>query len=185
MSTDLLTQVRTTSRVWLAVLGLLSVVAGVLILVWPKATGGAFALTVAIVAGIYAIVGGVAYFFGGLFGKEISGWGRVGRILLGILAVVAGVVIIANPSTSAVFVVWWIVLMIGFSWIFEGFQAFSGTSMASSKGWAIFYGIISILAGIAIIVSPLFGALVMWWLVGISAIVWGIVELVAAIRFRV
>ncbi len=185
MSSDLLTQVRTKSRVWLAVLGFLSLAAGIVILVWPGKTATAFAVGLTVVLGIYAIIGGIFYFFSGVFGKDISGWGRVGRILLGILAVVAGVVMIAENPTTAVFVVWWIVIMIGVSWIFEGFQAFGGIGMTGSKGWTIFYGIISILAGIAIIVSPLFGAMVMWIMVGIAAIAWGIVELIAAVRFRV
>lgn len=184
MSNDLISQVRTTSRTWLAVVGFLSVAAGVIMLVWPGKSATVFAVGLTIILGVYAIIAGIAYFFGGIFGSEISAWGRVGRILLGILAVVAGALLIAENPTTAVFVVWWIVIMIGVSWIFEGFQAFAGVGMAGSKGWAIFYGIVSILAGIAIIVSPMFGAMVMWIMMGIAAIAWGIVELVAAIRFR-
>ena len=51
-----------------------------------------------------------------------------------------------------------------------------------SKGWAIFFGILSIIAGIVLLFSPLY-IVVLWWILGISLIVLGIIQIVRAFTF--
>lgn len=180
MSTDVFTEARTASRVSLSVLGVVSIIIGVLVLTHPAKTGTAAALFAAIVLGIFAVVAGISYVFSAIFRGGVSFWGRIGRLLIGVLSVIAGVVVLYNPTTSAMFVALYAVIMIGITWIFEGVIAFSEMSQSSSKGWTAFYGVISILAGIAMIVSPFMGAAVILIVIGISAIVWGVTELIAA-----
>lgn len=183
MSTDIVAGARSHLRIWLAVFGALSIIAGALILAWPVKSGTVVAVAAAYVLGVYAIVVGIAYFFSTFFTAGISFWGRVLRAVVGVLSVVAGVIILANPVTSAVFAVWFVVIMIAVAWIADGISTFANLSEAGSKGWAIFYAIISIIAGIILIFSPLYSGLVLWWVVGLTAVIWGVVQLITAIRF--
>ena len=54
---------------------------------------------------------------------------------------------------------------------------------APSRGWAIFFGILIVVAGIVLLFSPLWGAIVLFIIAGISLIVLGIVQIVRAFTF--
>ena len=56
-------------------------------------------------------------------------------------------------------------------------------SDAGSRGWAIFFGILSILAGIVVLFSPLWGIAILFVIAGIALIVLGIVQIVRAFTF--
>ena len=52
------------------------------------------------------------------------------------------------------------------------------------RGWLIFSGIVSVLFGIALVVAPLIGAVVLTWWLGAYALVFGIALLVLAFKLR-
>lgn len=52
------------------------------------------------------------------------------------------------------------------------------------KWWMVLAGVVSILFGVALVISPLIGAVVLTWWVGAYAIVFGIVLLILAFRLR-
>ena len=58
-----------------------------------------------------------------------------------------------------------------------------GVGDAPSKGWAIFFGLLGIIAGILLLFSPLWGAVVLFTIVGIALMVLGIVQIVRAFTF--
>lgn len=62
-------------------------------------------------------------------------------------------------------------------------MALSTLSAASSKGWTVFFAIISILAGITLLFSPLWGAIVLGWLLGVFAVVMGVIQVFRAFTF--
>ena len=74
-------------------------------------------------------------------------------------------------------------ILVGILWIVEGIVALAQSSDAGSRGWAIFFGILSILAGIVLLFSPLWGAVVLFIVAGIALIVLGIVQIVRAFTF--
>ena len=43
--------------------------------------------------------------------------------------------------------------------------------------------IISIIAGVTLLFSPIWGAVILWWLLGIGAVVFGIINIVRAFSF--
>lgn len=180
MNTDIGARATSAVRTWLGIFGLLAVIAGVIILVWPGKSAVAIAGLGAVIFALYAIVGGIAYFATGIFSTGLSAGMRFWRIILGALAVVAGVIALFNLSTMAVFFALFITIVIGLTWITEGVVAFASLGSVSSKGWTVFFGIISILAGGLILFSPLYGFLALWWVFGISAVVYGVMQMVAA-----
>lgn len=169
-----------TVRVTLGLIGLLALIAGILILVWPQKVAE---VVVAIIA-IYAIVAGVVYAAMGVFSKTRGGWARVGHIVLGIIFVIAGIVALANLGTATGWFAVFFGIFVGVAWIIEGIVSLSTLGGAGSKGWTIFFAILSIIAGIILITSPLWGAAVLWLLLGISLAVLGIIQIVRAFTFK-
>jgi uncharacterized membrane protein HdeD (DUF308 family) len=165
-------------RTTLGISGAVALIVGIMITFWPK--NSAVALTV--ILGIYLIIAGLAYVGLGIFSKGISGGARALDIILGVLFVIGGVLAVANPTESAVVVGIFLGVLIGILWIVEGIVALVQSSDAPSRGWAIFFGILSIIAGIVLLFSPLY-VVVLWWILGIGLIVLGIMQIVRAFTF--
>ncbi|MFV0320512.1 MAG: HdeD family acid-resistance protein [Microbacterium sp.] len=159
--------------------GLIALIVGILILVWPGKT----AVVVTAIIAIYAIVAGLVYAGIGIFSKSLGGWGRVGNIVLGIVFIVAGIIAFMNLQTTKDWLFIFIAILVGIMWIVEGVVSLTTLGSSSSKGWTVFYAIISIIAGIVLLFSPIWGALVLWWLLGISLVVLGIIQIVRAFTF--
>jgi uncharacterized membrane protein HdeD (DUF308 family) len=168
-----------TVRIALGISGAISLIVGVLILVWPGRT----AMVVTAIIAIYAIVAGLIYAALGIFAKSTHGWGRVGHILLGALFVIAGIVAFINLGAAATWLAVFLGLLVGIMWIVEGVVALSTLGDTSSRGWSIFFAIVSILAGVVLLFSPLMAAFVLWLLLGISLIVLGLFQIVRAFTF--
>lgn len=166
-------------RTALGIGGALSIILGILILVWPGKT----AMVVTAIIAIYAIVAGLVYAGLGIFAAAKGGWSRFGHILLGVLFIIAGVVAFMNLGATAVWLAVFLGILVGIMWIIEGVVALSTLGAAPSKGWTVFFAIISIIAGITLLFSPLWGALVLWWILGISAVVLGVIQVIRAFSF--
>lgn len=167
-------------RTALGIGGVIAVIVGILILVWPGKTA---AVITAIIA-IYAIAGGLVYAGLGIFAKGMGGWARIGHIVLGVLFIIAGIIAFANLGATTVWLAVFLGILVGIMWIVEGIVALTALGGSSSKGWSIFFAIISIIAGIVLLFSPLWGAVVLWWLLGISLVVLGIVQIIRAFTFK-
>ncbi len=167
-------------RTALGVGGVLSLVVGILILVWPGKT----AEFVTFVLGAYAIIGGIIYAGLGIFTRQKGGWARVGHIALGLLFIIAGIFVLVELAVATAWIATFVGIFIGILWIVEGIVALSTLGDAASKGWSIFFAIISIIAGIVLLFSPLWGSAVLWWLLGIALVVLGIINIVRAFTFK-
>lgn len=165
-------------RTALGVGGVLAVIVGILILVWPGKT----AMVVTAIIAIYAIAAGLVYAGLGIFSKSKGGWSRVGHIVLGVLFVIAGVVAFLNLGAATAWLAIFVGILVGIMWIIEGIVSLSTLGDASSKGWTIFFAIVSIIAGVALLFSPLYIA-ILWWLIGIALIVLGVINIVRAFTF--
>jgi uncharacterized membrane protein HdeD (DUF308 family) len=166
-------------RTALGIGGVLAVIVGILILVWPGKT----AMVVTAIIAIYAIAAGLVYAGLGIFSKNKGGWARLGHIALGILFIIAGVVALFNLGQTTAWLAVFLGILVGIMWIVEGVVSLSTLGDAGSKAWTIFFAILSIIAGIVLLFSPLWGAVVLWWLLGISLIVLGIINVVRAFTF--
>jgi uncharacterized membrane protein HdeD (DUF308 family) len=167
-----------TVRTTLGISGAVALIVGILITFWPKDS----AVVLTVILGIYLIIAGLAYAGLGIFSRGISGGARALDIILGVLFVIGGVLAVSNPTESAEVIGIFLGILIGILWIVEGVVALAQSSDAPSKGWAIFFGILSIVAGIVLLFSPLF-VVILWWLIGISLIVLGIMQIVRAFTF--
>ena len=161
---------------WVVLLqGISAVLIGILLLTETSAT--IFALVVLL--GIYLLVSGVFDLVSLFIDSHDWGW----KLATGVLGVIAGIVIVRNPYWSAVFVpvtLTWIIgaiaVAMGLSGIFRGFR---------NDGWgAGLLGIVTLVLGILLLLSPVYSTLALALVLGVWAIIGGITEIFAAFRLR-
>jgi uncharacterized membrane protein HdeD (DUF308 family) len=163
---------------WLVLMGgMLSVVIGVLLLTVPVKT--VFALTLAL--GIYWIVQGIFTLVGMFIDHSAWGW----KLFIGLLSIVAGIVILRYPITSAVAIPALIVLVLGIQGLIYGIvmliMAFKG------GGWgAGILGALSIVFGLVLMANwaSLASVITLVWVAAFFALFVGIVQIFQAFRQR-
>ncbi|HKH09132.1 MAG TPA: DUF308 domain-containing protein [Agromyces sp.] len=166
-------------RVTLGITGAVALIVGIFITFWPKDS----AMVIAVLIGIWLVIAGLAYAGLGIFSKGISGGARALDIILGILFVVGGVLALANVSQATAFLAVFLGVLVGIAWIVEGIVTLVQSGDAPSRAWAIFFGLLSVVAGIVLLFSPLWGAVILFIITGIGLIVLGIVQIVRAFTF--
>lgn len=169
----------TAIRTALGISGALSLIIGILILVWP----GRAAMVVTAIIAVYAIVAGLIYAALGVFSKSLGGWSRVGHIVLGVLFVIAGIVAFFNLGATTAYLAVFIGILVGILWIIEGVVSLTTLGTAGSRGWTIFFAIVSIVAGVFLLFAPGLGAATLWLLIGIALLVLGVFQIVRAFTF--
>ena len=177
---DLQMQGRDLVRTAFGLGGIVAIVIGLLILIWPGHTASAVTAIIA----LYAVIVGLVYLALGLFARTSSGWGRIGHLALGAAFVVAGVIAFFNLDATRDFLAAFLGIFIGILWIVQGALSLVTLGSATSKTWTTVFAVLSIVAGVVLVMSPLWGFAVLWWLVGISLLVLGIIQVVRAITFR-
>ncbi|WP_086728276.1 HdeD family acid-resistance protein [Streptomyces carpinensis] len=165
---------------WQAVLvtGVAALVLGILVLLWP----GPSLLAAGILFGVYLVVSGVLQLVSA-FGTHKSTSLRVLAFASGAVSILLGLFCFRGAMQSILLLALWI----GIGWLFRGITqtiAAVHDRTAPARGWQIFLGIVTFIAGIVLIDSPLQSVAVLtllggWWLVVV-----GIMEIVTAFRVR-
>ena len=164
----------------LGVGGVLAVIAGILILAWP----GKSILVVAAIVACYAIAAGLVYLAIGIFSRKTRGWARLGHIVLSLVCLVVGVIALFNLTSPNGSPLRLLGILIGIMWIVEGIVSLSTLGDAASRGWSIAFAILSVIAGIVVLVAPIAAMLALWWVLGVLLVVLGIMNIVRAFTIR-
>lgn len=166
-------------RIIHAVIGLAAVVAGATLLIIPGKT----LQFLAVVLGIYFIVSGIIRAVTAIVSPALpAGW-RVLDVMIGVLLTIGGIIFIENSAASAAMTVLFVTLMVGIGWILEGVMALVGSWSAPQSGWAIFAGVLSVVAGIIVLFMPMQSSIVIIIFTAISLLVLGAASLVRAFTF--
>ncbi|MBR7673889.1 HdeD family acid-resistance protein [Streptomyces daliensis] len=163
---------------YVLVLGLLSLVLGVLTLLWPGAT----LLAAGVLFGVYLLVSGVFQLVSA-FGTHATTALRVMAFISGALSILLGLFCFRGALQSVLLLALWI----GIGWLFRGItQAVAAASDEAmpARGWQVFLGVVSALAGVVLLVSPFRTAAVLTVLAGCWLLVLGVVEIVTALQIR-
>ena len=165
-----------TRKWWVVALrGLLAIVFGIVALVFPGITLASLAL----VFGAYAFVSGVFAIAAALGSRgRDAAW----YVLEGILGIAVGVATFFFPGMTAQA----LVLLVGMWAILTGiFEVVAGFELPIERDWLlVIAGMASILFGVLVFASPVSGALAITWLIGVYALVFGVIMLVFGIRLR-
>ncbi|MGX4691519.1 HdeD family acid-resistance protein [Streptomyces sp. JNUCC 63] len=163
----------------LLTMGLATIALGVVIFAWPKET----LRVVGVLFGIYLLVTGV-FQLAAAFGTHVPGHLRALHFFTGAISVLLGLICFRGTLQSILLLALWI----GFSWLLRGVMMTATASSAPAmpaRGWMLFFGIMSMLAGVVLIVSPFASIAALTLAVGIMAIVLGVIEVFHAIKTRV
>jgi uncharacterized membrane protein HdeD (DUF308 family) len=159
------------SRALRIALGVVSAMAGLLIMAWPGGT----LVAVAVLVGLQLIVGGVVRAVTAFTFDADSVAARILFLLLGVLLVILGILCLRSPLQSIAV----LVLLFGLSSIVSGvlelFHGFTG-----GGGWAIASGIVGILVGIVVLSYPVSSVATLTWLFGIALVVVGLTAIIGA-----
>jgi uncharacterized membrane protein HdeD (DUF308 family) len=159
--------------------GIITLLLGLCLLFWP----GKSILVLTIILGIYFVVVGVVRLIGAFTISGMPGGWRVLEALTGIFMLIAAAIVFKNTGGSASFILLFAAIMIGVSWIFEGILSLTEAAGAFHSGWSIFSGIVSIVAGVVVIFSPITSAIMLITFAGIAMVVFGVVALFRGITF--
>lgn len=118
-------------------------------LLWPGAT----LLTIAFFFGVSLIIAGLFRIFLGFSANSLPSRTRWLLGILGAVVVIAGIICLADPAGTLVF----LAVLIGIAWIFNGvhdlMSGFAGVT-GGPRWMAIVAGVISIIAGIVVFTLP-------------------------------
>lgn len=120
--------------------------------------------------------------------KEATGkaWWLI--LLRGLIAIIFGFIVVTQPgmaiATFAIFLGWY--------WLLEGIltiiAAVTGSTGDTKWYWALLSGLVSVIAAIVVLGSPLLSAafigVTLLWIMAIGAIISGLLNIVNAIRLR-
>jgi uncharacterized membrane protein HdeD (DUF308 family) len=162
----------------LALRGLLGVIFGIIALVMPVAT----ILALVLLFSAYMLVDGCFALYAAVRAmRRHDSWGMA--LLQGIASIGTGVIAFLWPGIT---VVAFVLLLAAWS-IVSGclmLAAARNVEGGYGRGWLIFGGIISLLYGFLMILSPLLGAVVLTWWLGAYSLVFGAALIVLAFRLR-
>lgn len=169
----------TLSRNWwmLLIAGLAALVFGILSFIYPGMTlailvsfYGAYAL----VDGIFRVIASVNQ------GERGQPWGFL--LFSGIISILAGIVTFFYPGITAVALYWIIATWAIVHGILEIAAAIQFRRIVQHD-WALgLGGVLSILFGVLLFLYPASGILTLIWLIAIYAVLYGIVEIMLAVR---
>ncbi len=110
------------------------------------------------------------------------GWGW--KLFMGIVGIIAGLWVISNPIASAVWLLVWIVIILGVQALLFGATALVASFQGAGIGAGILGVVSIILGGMLLFNNVLFTAAAVPWVYGIFAIVGGIATMVGAFAQR-
>lgn len=176
---DLDTTVTNGIRSALGVGGLVSLIFGLVILIWPSKT----AAVVAAIVAVYLLIAGVVNLAIGIFSRKVGTWPRIGYLALGALFLIGAIAMFSNLGTAAQALGFVLGIIVGIVWIFEGVVGFTMLNDTPSKVWTIVLSVLSIVAGVLMILMPVWGAALLWLFLGASLVILGIIQIVRAFKY--
>jgi uncharacterized membrane protein HdeD (DUF308 family) len=160
--------------------GILSLILGVLVLGWP----GKSVLVAAVWFGVYLLITGIAQVVFA-FSLHVTAGSRILLFISGAASLILAVLAFRHFGQG--YAVLLLAIWIGVGFIFRGvattISAISDPTLPG-RGWEIFVGVISLLAGIVVIASPFNSIITLAIVVGLGFSVIGVFEIVSSFGIR-
>ncbi len=165
---------------WLVALrGLAAIIFGVLALIWPGLT----LLVLTILFGAYAIIDGFVAVIAALTHHTTSQrWWLL--LLEGLVGIIAGLIAFAMPGLTALVLLYVIAAWAIVTGVLEIWHAVELRREIKNEWLLILSGIASVIFGVLVAIFPGAGALAVVWIIGVYAIVFGLLLLMLGLRLR-
>ncbi|MET0912594.1 MAG: DUF308 domain-containing protein [Acidimicrobiales bacterium] len=158
--------------------GLVAIVFGIAAMVWPIET----AVALALLWGVWALVEGVGS-LAQAFQPGTSGWARFGLIAMGVIAFVAAFFAIFSPAVTAVTLTWILGIWLIVRGVFELVGAFA-TSTVVPRWLLVLGALVDFVLGVLFVANPGRAAVGVAFVLGLTALLWGVVFLVTGFIVR-
>nr|WP_110881814.1 HdeD family acid-resistance protein [Mycolicibacterium vulneris] len=162
--------------------GILSLVLGVLVLAWP----GISILVAAVAFGVYLLITGIAQVVFA-FSLHVSAGSRILLFISGAASLILALLAFRHFGKDPLTAILLLAIWIGIGFIFRGV----GTTVSAvsdphlpGRGWNIFIGVISLLAGIVVLASPFASIVTLAYVVGAWFAVIGVFEIISSFGIR-
>jgi uncharacterized membrane protein HdeD (DUF308 family) len=160
--------------------GLLVVVLGVVILAWP----GKSIIVASVLLGIYLVVSGVAQVIFA-FSLHVSAGSRILLFVSGAASLILAVLAFRHFGEG--YAILLLGIWIGVGFVFRG-VATTVTAISDPKlpgrGWAIFFGVITLIAGMIVLAYPYDSLVTLTLVTGIWLIITGLFEIISGLMIR-
>jgi uncharacterized membrane protein HdeD (DUF308 family) len=157
-------------------LGVLSIIVGFIVMVWPGKT----VVVVAVVVAIWLLVSGIFQIIRG-FGGGLTGGLRALLIISGILSIILGLIALRGAFQATEI----LAILIGIAFLFQGFgQLFHAAEEKGGRGWNIFGGIVMLIGGLVVLVWPGVSLATLAWITGIWLVIGGGMMMIASLQLR-
>jgi uncharacterized membrane protein HdeD (DUF308 family) len=160
--------------------GLLAVVLGVVILAWP----GKSIIVASVLLGIYLVVSGIAQVIFA-FSLHVSAGSRILLFVSGAASLILAVLAFRHFGEG--YAILLLGIWIGIGFVFRG-MATTVTAISDpilpGRGWAIFFGVITIIAGVIVLAYPYDSLVTLTLVTGIWLIITGVFEMISALMIR-
>jgi uncharacterized membrane protein HdeD (DUF308 family) len=153
--------------------GIAAVLFGILTLVWPKLSLAVLVL----LFGVFAVVSGITAVGAALRNREEQGWGFL--LFEGILGILAGVVALVWPGATALAFLYLLAAWAILTGILELVAPLAFPMRGGRAVLMVLAGLLSVVFGILIAAQPAAGLLAVVWLIGVYAIVFGVMYIAA------
>jgi uncharacterized membrane protein HdeD (DUF308 family) len=162
----------------LILLGVLDIIVGIIALAWPGVTILALVILFAVYAFIDAGLQAMR-----AFGSATAG-PVLGHLLLGLIALAAGVIAIVWPGPTALV----LVLVVGI-WAFVGgimeiVAAFGSGESAGTRALFVLSGLVSVAFGVVLFARPGVGAVTLALLFGLFSLIYGVSQIILGVETR-
>jgi uncharacterized membrane protein HdeD (DUF308 family) len=158
--------------------GAAAILLGIVTLAWTGAT----LVVVGALFGIYLLASGILQ-LAAAFAAHVPGQLRVLGLVSGGLSVVLGLLCFRGPAQSILLLALWI----GFGWLLRG-AMMTSAALANpalpARNWQALFGVITLIAGIVLVVSPFSSIATLAVVAGIWLIALGAMEVVHGLQLR-
>ena len=177
----MLTAITQLFRDWwhFAVRGVLTIVFGIVALIWPNVTS----LALVLLFGAFVLTDGISTVATGIASRKyFKRWWAL--LLEGLTGIVIAAITFIWPNITGLALMYFIAGWAILTGIFEIAAAIEFRNLIPGEWTTVLMGMLSIFFGILLFVSPSAGALSIVWAIGFYAIFFGIMEIVFAFRLR-
>jgi len=165
---------------WTLAAGVLTIVLGGIVLAWPGPT----LLVASTLFGVYLLLTGFVGLFMAFTLPRSAGM-RVLLFISGILSVVLAILSFRHFGDA--YAILLLSLWIGIGFIFQGVSAIAaaiGESELPGRGWSVVLGVISVIAGLVVLVWPFDSIVVLVVVAGVWLVILGVVEIIHSFQIR-
>jgi uncharacterized membrane protein HdeD (DUF308 family) len=158
--------------------GIAAILFGILTFVWPNLTLSVLVL----LFGVFAVVSGITAVAAALRNREEPAWGLL--LFEGILGILAGVVALVWPNITALAFLYLLAAWAIIIGIIELVAPLSFPMRGGRAALTALAGLASIVFGVLIAAQPSSGLLTVVWLIGVYAVVFGVMYIAAYFESR-